>query len=131
MLERTFEREDLPDALVGLLHPRMGLEPPPEPTELREQTWALARQSPDRAHELLAEGEWLADVLWEAWEGELASVGATRADLVARLATARRELWLWLAGERTWPEAAELVGGGVLRRVGASSAPVSRVSPDA
>ncbi|HZU71895.1 MAG TPA: hypothetical protein VE990_03910 [Acidimicrobiales bacterium] len=95
---------------------RSGITPPPEPEAIKAELSGLARQDPAGARARLADGHDLADLLWSAWGPELGLAGADRAGLVAHLAGARREVWLWVMGERTWDELARLVSGGVLRR---------------
>ena len=99
------------------------LEPPlpvpPEPVELRARLLELAAvESPAAARRLLAAGDAVASVLWAAWAGPLLAAGIGREGLAAHAGRAARELWLWLAGERTWHEVAALVAGGALRRAG-------------
>ena len=58
-------------------------------------------------------GGWIADPLWDQWGGELDRAGMDRDRFGEVVAGYRRELWLWVMGERTWAQA----GGGLLGRV--------------
>jgi hypothetical protein len=55
----------------------------------------------------------VADWLWERWR-VLDGAGLDRGAFGAVLTGYRRELWLWLAGERTWAQC----GSGLLGRIG-------------
>lgn len=83
---------------------------------------ALAADVPARARAVLGRGEWLADYLWREWADQLEPCGVDRDQLVAELARWSRELWLWVMGERQWPEVAGLVYGGLMRK-GPAAAP--------
>jgi hypothetical protein len=48
----------------------------------------------------------------------LASVGVDRASFGAIASAYRRELWLWLAGERTWQQCCSGLLGRLERRMG-------------
>jgi hypothetical protein len=98
-----------------------GPEPavPPEPAELRARTRALAEQDPAGAIALLGGGEWILDQLWERWGGELERWGMGRERLRQIAVDYRRELWLWVMGERTWEQCAGGLLGRVERRRGA------------
>jgi hypothetical protein len=82
-------------------------------------------------------GRWLADVLdgrpleevlggdagvsawlWSRWRS-LQSAGVGEHDLREMVLDYRRELWLWLAGERTWNQCCSGLIGRVSRRPGA------------
>jgi hypothetical protein len=91
---------------------------PPEPTELRARTRALAEQDPARATALLGRGEWILDPLWERWGGALERSGIGRERLRQIAVDYRRELWLWVMGERTWEQCAGGLLGRVRRRSG-------------
>jgi hypothetical protein len=92
---------------------RVELAVPEEPAELRERVRALARQDPAAAGDLLGAGEWITEPLWRRWGPALERAGLDR-EWLRRLAVGyRRELWLWVAGERTWAQCA----GGLLGRV--------------
>jgi hypothetical protein len=92
----------------------LDLTVPAEPAALRARTRALAEQDPAGAAALLARGEWIADPLWRAWGPALERAGIGRERLVEIAVDYRRELWLWVMGERTWAQCA----GGLAGRVG-------------
>jgi hypothetical protein len=86
---------------------------PEEPVGLRQRTRALIEEDPERGRAVVDAGAWIADPLWERWGPALESVGIDR-DHFGRIVTGyRRELWLWVMGERTWVQSA----GGLLGRV--------------
>jgi hypothetical protein len=91
---------------------------PEEPAALRHQTRALAQEAPERAAALLDAGEWLAGPLWEHWGPALEAAGMSRARFLQVVAGYRRELWLWVMGERTWAQSAGGLAGRVRRRLG-------------
>ena len=91
---------------------------PPEPAHVHRRLAEAADGSPGAARRLLADGELVGGYLWQAWEPDLTVAGVGRGDVVTHAGVCRRELWLWLMGERTWHEVAALVAGGVLRRAG-------------
>jgi hypothetical protein len=90
-----------------------GLTLPEEPAELRRRTRALVEQDPGRGAAVVAAGAFVADPLWERWGPALAAAGMDRDRFGAIVAGYRRELWLWVMGERTWAQS----GGGLLGRV--------------
>jgi hypothetical protein len=94
-----------------------GLELPPEPADLRAETLALVQRAPAEGEALLESGEWIAGFLWDRWGPALERAGMQRAELVRIAAAYRRELWFWLAGERTWEHSAGGLRGRVLRRL--------------
>ncbi|HZT67576.1 MAG TPA: hypothetical protein VFA11_17440 [Acidimicrobiales bacterium] len=92
------------------------LVPPAEPLDLKAALREEAGRAPEETRRALAGGQRVGDYLWGAWASELPA-GASRSDVVGYAGTSWREVWLWVMGERTWQEAATLVGGGVLRRI--------------
>jgi hypothetical protein len=62
----------------------------------------------------------VASVCWGAWRGELGPAGASFNDVRRATSDYRREVWLWVAGERTWSQMAEGLAGRVDRRLRAA-----------
>jgi hypothetical protein len=93
------------------LSPSLAL--PEEPVELRRRTRALIEQDPERGAAVVDAGAWIADPLWEVWGPGLRPAGLDRGRFGEIVGGYRRELWLWVMGERTWAQAA----GGLLGRV--------------
>jgi hypothetical protein len=91
-----------------------GLSLPEEPVALRQRTRALIEQDPKRGAAVVDAGSWIADPLWERWGPALERAGMGRDRFGEIVAGYRRELWLWVMGERTWAQSA----GGLLGRVG-------------
>ena len=86
---------------------------PAVPVELRGRTRALIEQDPRRGSAALDAGSWIADPLWDRWALALEAAGMPRDRFHQIVAGYRRELWLWVMGERTWAQSA----GGLLGRV--------------
>jgi len=92
------------------------LEIPAEPVELRDGL----REA------LLNGGDWRAgfsdDIcvgvwLWSIWQPTLEPSGCSREDFVDIVIANRRELWLWLLGDRRWEQYASGLAGRVIRRM--------------
>jgi hypothetical protein len=88
-----------------------------EPVELRDRLRALAAVAPHLARRRL--GDEMAEIVGR----QLSCLPSdrTRAELSAACHGYGRELWLWLAGERTWQQCASGLEGRVLRRLGAGT----------
>ena len=95
---------------------------PEEPVELRRRTRALVEQDPERGAAVLDDGAFLADPLWARWGPALEPAGLDRARFGQIVAGYRRELWLWVMGERTWAQSAGGLLGRVRRRLPAGPA---------
>jgi hypothetical protein len=91
----------------------MDLSVPEEPVGLRRRTRALVEQDPGQGAAVVDDGAFLADPLWERWGPALQAAGMDRDRFGQIVAGYRRELWLWVMGERTWAQSA----GGLLGRV--------------
>jgi len=96
--------------------PRPLLEFPEEPEALRDGL----------RDALLAGGDWrdgfsddicIGLWLWSRWQPVLEPVGCTREDFVEIVITTRRELWLWLLGDRRWEQYVTGLAGRVARRL--------------
>jgi hypothetical protein len=90
---------------------------PDEPAELRRRTRALVEQDPERGAAVVDAGAFLADPLWERWGPALESAGMDRDRFAGIVTGYRRELWLWVMGERTWAQSAGGLAGRVRRRL--------------
>jgi hypothetical protein len=93
---------------------------PEEPVELRARTRALVEQAPERGAALVDAGSWIADPLWDHWGSTLEPAGMDRERFLVVVADYRRELWLWVMGERTWAQTTDGLAGRVRRRLGAT-----------
>ena len=92
------------------------LDVPDEPEELR----VALRE------ELLAGGDWrkgfsddicIGVWLWARWQPALEPAGCSREDFVTIVMSTRRELWLWLLGDRRWEQYVTGLAGRVVRRL--------------
>ena len=94
-----------------------GLSLPEEPVELRRHTRALIEEDPERGTAVVDAGSWIADPLWGIWGPALRAAGVDRARFDQIVTGYRRELWLWVMGERTWAHCAGGLIGRVQRRL--------------
>jgi hypothetical protein len=101
--------------------PGLSLALPQEPVELRRRTRALVEQDPVGGAAVVDAGAWIADPLWGSWGPALRAAGMDRGRFDQIVAAYRRELWLWVMGERTWAQAAGGLLGRVQRRLPAQS----------
>jgi len=102
------------------LSPSLAL--PEEQVELRRRTRALIEQDPTQGAAVVDAGAWIADPLWALWGPVLEAAGMDRDRFGEVVAGYRRELWLWVMGERTWAQAAGGLLGRVQRRLPAQGA---------
>jgi hypothetical protein len=96
---------------------------PEEPVTLRRHTRALIEEDPGRGGAVVDAGSWIADPLWERWGPALEASGMDRDHFDGIVAGYRRELWLWVMGERTWAQSAGGLLGRVQRRLPAPTRP--------
>ena len=95
---------------------------PDEPVT-RAEAWTHAVVGEGRDLEsVLTAADGLAPWLWSRWR-TLASAGMSEDELARIVVDYRREIWLWLAGERTWSQCCSGLIGRVGRRL-ASDPPV-------
>lgn len=85
---------------------------PDEPTGRREQ-WRTAVLDGTELSDVVGGHDGVAGWLWTRWP-TLGAHGMDRAAFSAVVVGYRRELWLWLAGDRTW----EQCGTGLIGRIG-------------
>jgi hypothetical protein len=89
---------------------------PEEPVE-RKAAWLDTVLGGAELRDVLVADDGVAPWLWARWRA-LAGAGIAEADLTAIVVGYRRELWLWLAGERTWAQCCSGLVGRISRRSG-------------
>jgi hypothetical protein len=99
-------------------HPARGRRPPglaplAEPAVLAASLRETARHAPAQARDSAVRV--LAAHAVSAWQGER---GPARETVEAAFASARREIWLWVKGNRAWEQLAASLAGRVERRRG-------------
>lgn len=90
---------------------------PEEPVRLRASVRRLVAENPAAAQAKISDGEWITRRLWQAWGPELRERGMPRREFREVVQGYRRELWLWVAGERTWAQCVEGLEGRARRRL--------------
>lgn len=55
--------------------------------------------------------------LWNLWQPTLEPIGFGRDELVAVVIATKRELWLWLIGDRLWNQYVSGLAGRIARRI--------------
>jgi hypothetical protein len=93
---------------------------PDEPTA-RADLWLAAIAEGADLGAVLAADDGLIEWLWARWS-TLARSGLSHGEFTAVALDYRRELWLWLAGERTWSQACSGLVGRIIRRVAQAGA---------
>ena len=92
------------------------LHVPDEPMTLAEG-WLMAVLDGRELDGVLAdEGDGVSAWLWSRWRA-LASTGLSEGDFGLIVLGYRREIWLWLAGERTWAQCCSGLIGRINRRL--------------
>lgn len=91
------------------------LHVPDEPVILR-RAWYEAVLSGQDLAEVLAGPDGLVDWLWRRWQ-VLACRGLASHDLARVVLGYRREVWLWLASDRSWAQCCGGLLGRLARRV--------------
>jgi hypothetical protein len=91
------------------------LHVPDEPT-VRVDAWLGALHGGRELDEVLTGDEGVVAWLWSRWRS-LSSSGLTEDELARIVLDYRREVWLWLAGERTWVQCCSGLIGRITRRL--------------
>jgi len=91
------------------------LHVPDEPT-VRAERWLEAVLGGHDLGEVLTAEEGVVQWLWSRWRS-LDRVGFGEDDLADVVLGYRREIWFWLAGERTWAQCCSGLIGRVTRRL--------------
>lgn len=97
------------------------LHVPDEPL-VRAEAWRDAVVDGQDIEDVLVAEDGLTPWLWSRWRS-LASVGMSEEKLARIVVEYRREIWLWLAGERTWAQSCSGLIGRIDRRLAASDHP--------
>ena len=96
----------------------LGLHVPDEPT-VRGERWRTAVDEGQDLVGVLTGTDGVTSWLWTRWRA-LSAAGLDEEALGAIVLGYRRELWLWLAGERTWAQCCSGLIGRISRRIGDS-----------
>ncbi len=92
------------------------LHVPDEPTA-RAERWLAAVHDGRELRDVLMDGDGFTTWLWTRWRS-LASADFGEEDFGRMVVDYRREVWLWLAGERTWAQCCSGLIGRITRRIG-------------
>ena len=106
---------DCPAGTAGAVE-LLRLHVPDEPVAARRRWYEGVVEGGD-LDEVLAGAGGIADWLWHRWQ-VLEPAGVGQEDFCRLVAAYRRELWLWLAGERTWAQCCSGLLGRLQRRLG-------------
>jgi hypothetical protein len=90
------------------------LHAPDEPLG-RADAWLRAVHAGRALDDVLTGDDGVTAWLWSRWRS-LGAVGIDEAALGRIVLGYRRELWLWLAGERTWTQCSSGLIGRIVRR---------------
>jgi hypothetical protein len=88
---------------------------PEEPADLRAETRALLEDWPEEGARVIGDATFVADLLWDEWRDDLASMDRHRFLEIARGYSG--ELRLWVVGERPWDHCVAGLAGRVRRRL--------------
>jgi hypothetical protein len=91
------------------------LHVPDEPTG-RAERWLAGVLDGRSLDAVLTENDGVVPWLWTRWRS-LASAGMSEAAFEGIVLAYRREIWLWLAGERTWVQCCSGLIGRISRRL--------------
>ena len=91
------------------------LHVPDEPTT-RANAWLAAVVEGNDLTAVLSAADGFVPWLWSRWS-TLGTVGVTHDEFVQIVVGYRREIWLWLAGERIWTQCCSGLIGRVSRRI--------------
>jgi hypothetical protein len=103
---------------MSVVEPAEGLrlDHPEEPVEMRDALRDALLAGADWREGFsddVCVGVWL----WERWRPALEPVGMDREAFVDVIISYRREVWLWLMGERMWDQCVSGLAGRVARRL--------------
>jgi hypothetical protein len=96
------------------------LELPEEPVDVKASLRDALLEGHDWREEF-ADDMCLAIWLWSLWQPALEPYGMSREDFFDQVIAFRRELWLWLIGDRQWLQYVTGLAGRVVRRLPAAT----------
>jgi len=99
----------------------LGLHVPDEPTA-RAASWLHSLNEGQDFENVLVGDDGVTSWLWTRWRS-LAGAGIDERALGDIVLGYRRELWLWLVGDRTWAQCCSGLIGRIARRIDQSDAP--------
>ncbi len=88
---------------------------PDEPTA-RAEGWLAAVLDGQQLERVLTDDDGVVPWLWTRWR-TLSAAGVSEEDLGQIVLGYRREIWLWLAGQRTWSQCCSGLIGRITRRI--------------
>jgi len=88
---------------------------PDEPT-VRAEGWLASVLDGEDLEHVLTKDDGIVPWFWTRWRS-LAGAGLGEQDLGEIVLGYRREIWLWLAGERTWTQCCSGLIGRITRRI--------------
>ena len=98
-----------------------------EPLDLRRRLRVLVAEDPAAAHDEAV--RLVAQRLWRRWKGEHALSGVRAGSVRNWVAGGERELWLWIAGDRSWEHVIDGLAGRVSRRLPGKVGPKGSNTP--
>ncbi|MGO9196708.1 MAG: hypothetical protein ACLQK4_06240 [Acidimicrobiales bacterium] len=104
-----------------------GLTPLDEPVKLLASLRKRAGSNPADIRENAPRE--LAAHAWQQWREPLSSLGLGEEHVQHAFATAKREIWLWVRGNRVWDQLRAHLAGRVLRRSAGSTSTSPHSSP--
>ncbi len=104
------------NAQAQLVRPRPHLHLPDEPLGRKEAWGAAVLEGADPAR-VVGDGDGVAAWLWARWSA-LAAHGMDAESFCEVVAGYRREVWFWIAGDRTWEHCCAGLIGRIARRLG-------------
>jgi hypothetical protein len=88
----------------------------PDAPEARREAWRTRVLDGTDLAEVVCGDDGVAAWLWTRWQ-VLAGAGMDRGTFVALVGQYRREIWLWLYGDRTWEQCCSGLIGRIERRL--------------
>jgi hypothetical protein len=90
---------------------------PEEPVELRDRLRGLAFEDTSNWTEILVADGQLADWLWEQWSHQLTEDKLDKDAYLEAVLGYKREIWIWLMGDRVWDQMLPGLIGRLQRRL--------------